>query len=104
MPKTGKQPTTGERIKQLRKSKRLSQEQLADLCGVGHKVVCKWENDYFLPYADNLCKLSDIFGVSINYILKGEKVNDCRAENQTAPIVQTGMVEGRAGDNARKAE
>lgn len=38
------------------------------------------------------------------YILKGEKVNDCRTENQTAPTVQTGMVEGRAGDNARKAE
>ena len=96
--------TTGQRIRQLRKDKGLTQEQLAALCGVGHKVVCKWENDFFLPYADNLCKLSDIFGVSINFILKGEKVNDCRAENQTAPIVQTGMVEGRAGDNARKAE
>ena len=96
--------TTGQRIRQLRKDKGLTQEQLAALCGVGHKVVCKWENDFFLPYADNLCKLSDIFGVSINYILKGEKVNDCRTENQTAPTVQTGMVEGRAGDNARKAE
>lgn len=38
------------------------------------------------------------------YILKGEKANDGRTENQTAPTVQTGMVEGRAGDNARKAE
>ena len=96
--------TTGQRIRQLRKDKGLTQEQLAALCGVGHKVVCKWENDFFLPYADNLCKLSDIFGVSINFILKGEKVNDCRTENQTAPTVQAGMVEGRAGDNARKAE
>lgn len=72
--------TTGERIRQLRKGKKLSQERLADLCGVGHKVVCKWENDYFLPYADNLCKLSDIFGVSINYILRGKPISDDRAK------------------------
>lgn len=32
------------------------------------------------------------------------KPYDGRTENQTAPTVQTGMVEGRAGDNARKAE
>ncbi|MDD4000267.1 MAG: helix-turn-helix transcriptional regulator [Bacilli bacterium] len=60
-----------ERIKQLRKEKGLTQTQLADLLGVTDKAVSKWEVGEANPDISLLTKLSEIFGVSIDYLLTG---------------------------------
>lgn len=56
------------RLKQLRKSKGMTQQELADLVGVAEKTVNRWEK-YGFSSADKLQKLAGTFGVSISYLL-----------------------------------
>lgn len=63
--------TIGDRISMLRKSRDLSQEELAERCGVSRQSVSKWEADQSLPEIEKITALSDIFGVTTDYLLKG---------------------------------
>lgn len=56
----------GNQIKELRKAKRMTQEQLADAVGVSFQAVSKWENNIALPDITLIPKLAQIFGVSID--------------------------------------
>lgn len=56
------------RLKQLRKDKGLSQQELADLIGVTKEAVSHWEK-YGFSSADKLEKLAGAFDVSISYLL-----------------------------------
>ncbi len=60
-----------ERIQSLRKSKGLSQEDLADRIGVSRQAVSKWESEQSMPELDKVVALSEIFDVSTDYLLKG---------------------------------
>ena len=60
-----------QRILELRKSKGLSQEELADQLGVTRQAVSKWESGQSLPEYDKLILLSDFFEVSTDYLMKG---------------------------------
>ena len=64
--------TIEERIQALRKEKGLSQEQFADVLGVSRQAVSKWEMGQSMPEIDKLIAMSQLFGVTIDYILKGE--------------------------------
>jgi len=64
--------TIEERIQELRKGKGLSQEQLADVLNVSRQAVSKWEGGQSLPEIEKLISMSELFGVTIDYILKGE--------------------------------
>ena len=61
----------GERIYDLRTRNNMSQGALADKLDVSRQTVSKWENNMCLPEAEKLLQLSEIFGVSTDYILKG---------------------------------
>ena len=56
------------RLKQLRKSKGMTQQELADLMGVSKRTVVNWEK-YGFSSADKLEKLARYFDVSISYLL-----------------------------------
>ena len=60
-----------DRIQKLRKRKGISQEELADCIGVSRQAVSKWESEQSLPEIDKICLLSDYFGVTTDYLLKG---------------------------------
>lgn len=60
-----------DRIRDLRKSKGISQEQLADVVGVSRQAVSKWESEQTIPDLDKVVILSEYFGVTTDYILKG---------------------------------
>jgi len=64
--------TIEERIQELRKGKGLSQEQLAEILGVSRQAVSKWEGGQSLPEIEKLIAMSELFEVTIDYILKGE--------------------------------
>ena len=72
--------TTAERIKKLRIQHTLSQTELAKLVGVKSNTVSTWERGTRKPDFNVLCKLSNSFGVSIEYIL-GETANSI-SENE----------------------
>ena len=60
-----------DRIQYLRKSKGISQEELADKIGVSRQAVSKWESEQSSPDMDKIIILSDFFEVTTDYILKG---------------------------------
>lgn len=60
-----------ERILALRKARNLSQEELAEQIGVSRQAVGKWESGQSLPDLDKVIALSEFFGVSCDYLLKG---------------------------------
>lgn len=64
----------GRFLKELRKSNNMTQEQLGNMIGVTNKTVSRWETGNYLPPVENLKQLSDIYQVSINEILAGERV------------------------------
>lgn len=62
-----------EKITLLRKQNNWSQEELAEKCNVSRQSVSKWESAASIPDLDKILKLSEIFGVSTDYLLKDEK-------------------------------
>lgn len=62
--------TFGEKIKRLRRSKGLSQDQLAQRLSVSRQAVSKWEMDLSYPDAENIILLSDLFEVTTDTLLK----------------------------------
>ena len=61
-----------EKIMQLRKEQGWSQEELAVRLGVSRQSVSKWESMASLPDLDKILKMSELFGVSTDYLLKDE--------------------------------
>lgn len=64
----------GERIYDLRNRNSMSQGALANKLDVSRQTISKWENNMCLPEAEKLLQLSEIFGVSTDYILKGRTI------------------------------
>ena len=60
----------GEKIKNKRKELNLTQEYLAKELNISRQAVSKWEKGLSEPSMDNLLKLSEIFGVDIDYFKK----------------------------------
>ncbi len=60
-----------DRILYLRKTKGISQEALADKVGVSRQAVSKWESEQSVPDLEKVIIMSDLFGVTTDYILKG---------------------------------
>ncbi len=63
----------GEKITLLRKQKGWSQEELADRLDISRQSVSKWESNASVPDLDKIIKLSVIFSVSTDYLLKDEE-------------------------------
>ena len=66
----------GKFLKELRKEKGLTQEQLGDKVGVTNKTVSRWENGNYMPPVECLALLSDFYGVSINEIVSGQRLKE----------------------------
>lgn len=69
--------TLGEKIKDARKQCGLSQEQLAEKMQVSRSAVAKWETGKGLPDVENLKALSQLLGVSVDFLLDdGEAIDE----------------------------
>ena len=77
------QEKIGKFIAQKRKSKKLTQEQLAEKLGVSTNAVSKWERGLCLMDMSLLKPLSKILGVTINEILSGEEIKQEDIINKT---------------------
>ena len=65
---------TGLFLKELRKERGLTQEQLGEKVGVTNKTVSRWETGNYMPPVECLSILSDLYGVSINEIVSGKRL------------------------------
>lgn len=62
----------GKKIKELRAKKNWSQEMLAERAYVSRQTVSNWETEKNYPDVHSLLILSDIFGVSLDELIKGD--------------------------------
>ena len=67
--------TTGQFLSVLRKAKGMTQRELAELLNVSDKAVSRWERDESMPDILLLPVLADIFDVTCDELLKGEKIS-----------------------------
>ena len=73
-----------EKLRLLRKSKGLSQEQLAEKILVSRQAVAKWELGQAFPDISNLIQLSNLFHVTVDYLVKDAECSvSCIEESQT---------------------
>ncbi len=75
----------GERIKNLRKSKGLSQDKLAEAFGLSVQAVSKWECSQSYPDIELLPAIADFFGVSVDYLLRDNGQNAPREQSFAFP-------------------
>ncbi len=73
----------GEFISTLRKSKNLTQKELADQLGITDKAVSKWERGAGYPDISMLRPLAEILGTTVNELLEGEATGT-EVETETA--------------------
>lgn len=78
----------GQRIRALRRSKKLTQAQLAKIAGVSSPAVTEWEKDGYLPKAASLDAIANEFGVTTEYILtgKGELISQPKEQSNVIPV------------------
>lgn len=62
--------TTGEKLIKLRKEFGYTQEQLADILHVSRQAISRWESDLAFPETEKLIKLSELYNVTVDYLLK----------------------------------
>ena len=74
-----------EKITMLRKRNGWSQEELAEKLGVSRQAVSKWESGVSLPDLDRMVKMSQLFCVSTDYLLKDEIEEVTLPEGDLAP-------------------
>ncbi len=67
----------GQKLKALLKNNRMTQEDLAEKLDVSRQAVGKWVNDKGIPEVGKLIQISNLFGVSMDYLLK----EDCEDKN-----------------------
>lgn len=64
-----------EKIFELRKANKLSQEKLAEKIGVSRQSISKWESGESIPEIERLIELSKIFDVTVDYLVKDDTGN-----------------------------
>ena len=75
-----------DKIAELRKKNGWSQEELAGQLGVSRQSVSKWESASSIPDLDKILKMSEIFGVSTDYLLKDSNEPEEEALTPAAPV------------------
>lgn len=73
--------TIGEKMKEARKERGLSQEQLAEQLIVSRAAVAKWESDKGIPDIENLKKISEFFEMSIDELVDHSPVMEQEKES-----------------------
>ena len=66
----------GELLKDLRKEKGLTQEQLAEQFNVSRKSVSRWETGNNLPNLDTLIEIADFYEIDLRELLGGERKSE----------------------------
>ena len=75
------------RLKELRKSRNLTQAELAKILGIAQPTLSGWENNKFQIDDDIKTKIADYFGVTVDYLLGREDIT--KLSNYLGPVIET---------------
>lgn len=83
------------KLKELRKEKNISQEQLANELNISRQAISKWESGKAYPDIDNLILLRKIFGVSLDELImeEEEKVEENNSKQELIESSEKGIFE-----------
>ena len=71
-----------EKLLELRKSRSLTQEELAEALFVSRTAISKWESGRGMPSIDSLKSIAKLFSVTIDELLSGDEVLTIAEEDQ----------------------
>ena len=95
--------TIADRIQSLRKTKGLSQEELADAVGVSRQAVSKWESEQATPDLDKVIIMSEVFDVTTDYLLKGIEPIENEDHKTMADVIDSKILTDKNGKRAKTA-
>lgn len=95
--------TIADRIQNLRKSKGMSQEELADRIGVSRQAVSKWESEQATPDLEKVVIMSDIFEVTTDYLLKGIEPVKADEHKTMADVIDQKVLTEKNGKRMKTA-
>ncbi len=78
--------TFGQKLQQLRKARGLSQEDLARQLSVTRQTISKWELDQSTPDLPYLAAISEVFGVSTDFLIKESLTESDAPPPQKKPL------------------
>ena len=79
--------TIGQFIAALRKANGLTQQDVADRLNVSNKAVSRWERDECAPDLSVIPALAEMFGVTCDELLKGERISESVSPERKEPKV-----------------
>lgn len=80
--------TTGQRIRELREERDISQQELADTLGINRVSVVQWEKGTTKPTFKRIKLLSEIFNVSADYLLCNSDVKkEIKGKNEPHDLI-----------------
>ena len=82
------QKKSGSFLKELRKTKNITQEQLAEQLNVSGRTVSRWETGNNMPDISLLVEISELFDVSISEIINGERKSE-NMNNEVKEVAQS---------------
>lgn len=85
----------GDRLKELREESEMTQEQLGKILNVTKQTISNYENGDNEPTLDTLVKISDIFNVSLDYLL-------CRTRQKPNLQVENEILLNTLNDKCKK--
>ena len=85
----------GSFLAELRKEQNLTQDRLGERLGVTNKTVSRWENGNYLPPVEILQMLSQIYRVSINELLCGERLSDATYKETAEEYIVVDLMKKR---------
>ena len=77
-----------EKLQLIRKSKGFTQEELAEKLEVSRQAVAKWESGQVYPDINNLIQISNMFNVTVDYLVKDQACMVTCAEDMTPDIAK----------------
>ncbi len=89
----------GEQLQRLREEKNMSREDLAHEMNVSRQAVYKWENNKGYPDIENLIKLSELYNITLDELIKGDrsfqrKIEIDSKKHKAEDILDVGFVIG----------
>lgn len=81
--------TFGERLREARKAKDLTQRQLADLIGAKHNSVSNWENNQNKPDPDTIEIICGVLNIEPNYLLSKDILSNAGNKKMIIPSVNS---------------
>ena len=87
----------GEKIYHLRIENNMSQGDLAEALQVSRQSVSKWETNTSVPELDKLVKMSEVFNISLDELVRGAEAEEEKSKAQSSEVIIQ-----KAGMAARK--